>query len=97
MRRIERVEFETFEWDEAKRLRVLDERDIDFRDAANALLGPHLRRRSDQNEEIRFLSVVRIETEIVAVIYTLRDPNCRIVTARATRDDERREYREVFG
>jgi uncharacterized DUF497 family protein len=42
MRRVEKIEFDTFEWDEAKRQRVFAEREIDFLQAAEALLRPHL-------------------------------------------------------
>jgi uncharacterized DUF497 family protein len=97
MRIVEGLEFNGFEWDEAKRKRVLEAREIDFLDAVNALLEPHLEKLSDQLGEIRFLAVCEIKTELVTVIYTLRDRNCRIITARASRKNERKQYREIFG
>ena len=97
MQRIEKLEFSTFDWDEAKRQRVLEEREIDFLEAAEALLKPHLEEPSDRQGEARILAICMIGTKVVAVIYTVRDEVCRIVTARAARRYERKEYSEIFG
>lgn len=42
MRRIERVEFSEFEWDESKRLATLIKSGLDFRVVAFSLLAPHV-------------------------------------------------------
>ena len=97
MRRVEKVEFDGFERDDEKRQRVLNEREIDFLEAAQALLLPHLEEPSDKQGEARTLAVCLLNTKIVAVVYTERGDICRIVTARAARRYEREEYREVFG
>lgn len=97
MRRVERIEFETFEWDEAKRQRVLTEREIDFLQAAEALLRPHLEEASDKQGEARTLAICPIGTRLVAVVYTMRDRTCRIVTVRAARRYEREEFGSIFG
>jgi uncharacterized protein len=98
MRRVERLQAEGFEWDENKRARTLQERGIDFLDAADALLEqPHLAEASNKQGEARTLALCMINGEIVAVIHTMRGAICRIITARAARRYERRKYREIFG
>jgi uncharacterized protein len=97
MWRVEKVEFDSFDWDEAKRQRVLAEREIDFLQAAESLLKPHLEEPSDKQGEVRTLAICPIGTKLVAVVYTVRNDTCRIVTARAARRYERKEYSSVFG
>lgn len=97
MQRVEKIEFDTFEWDEAKRRRVLTEREIDFLQAAEALLRPHLQKPSNKQGEARTLAICSIGTKVVAVIYTVRNDTCRIVTARAARRYEREKYSSIFG
>lgn len=94
---VEMAEFERFEWDEAKRLKVLAEREIDFVDVATALLNPHLKRRSDREGEVRFLALCELGGKVVATVYTMRSGNCRVITARAADHNEQREYRQIFG
>ena len=97
MQPVERIEFDEFEWDEAKRLRTLNERGIDFRSAAEALLRPHLEERSDRNGEGRTLAICSATLRVIAVIYTARGGVCRIISARPARRYERKEYSQVFG
>jgi uncharacterized protein len=97
MRIVKKLEFDAFEWDENKRARTLQEREIDFLDAAQALLEPHLEDASDRQGEARTLALCMIKGEIAAVIYTMRGQICRIISARAARRYERRKYREIFG
>jgi uncharacterized DUF497 family protein len=97
MQRVEKLEFDDFDWDEAKRQRVLAEREIDFLQAAEALLRPHLEEPSDKHGEARTLAICPIGTKLVAVVYTVRNDTCRIVTARAARRYERKEYSSIFG
>lgn len=97
MQYVEKVAFEAFEWDEDKRQRILRERELDFLEAAQALLLPHIERSSNKQGEARILAVCTIRSKIAAVVYTVRGDVCRIVTARAARRNERKEYREIFG
>jgi uncharacterized DUF497 family protein len=60
-----------FEWDEAKRKKVLKERGIDFVDAARIFLRPFLAVRSDRNDEERYAAIGPSENSVVlAVIVT---------------------------
>ncbi len=97
MRHIEWIEISDFEWDEEKRLRTLTERHIDFIDAANALLSPHLEMPSDRNGELRVLAVCQASQRVIAVIYTMRESVCRIISVRPARKNEQAIYRQVFG
>jgi uncharacterized DUF497 family protein len=96
VRRIHELEFSGFEWDEAKRQQTLTEREIDFAEAAEAILRPHLEQTSNRNDEIRKLAICEIGTQLVAVVYTVRGDNCRIISVRAARRYEREEYNQAF-
>jgi uncharacterized DUF497 family protein len=87
-----------FEWDEAKRRRVLNERGLDFVDAAPLFDGRAvLSVPSPRGAEERWLSVGEVEGRLIAVVWTWRDGNIRLVTMRRARDEEKRQYRQAFG
>ena len=87
-----------FEWDEAKRLRTIARRGIDFLDAALLFDGRELLTvPSPRAGEERWLSVGALEGRLVAVVWTWRGDRLRIVTARRARDEEKRRYRAAFG
>ena len=96
MRRVESVGFDAFEWDEVKAHWNYKKHAIRFEDAAAALSFPHLEEPSDRNGEKRTLAICPVAARIVAVVYTLRDDKCRIISVRAARDYEQREYRLVY-
>lgn len=86
-----------FEWDEGKRKRVLEERSIDFVDAAKILLRPCLSIRSDQNGEERYAVVGPSKNGVVlAVIVTKRANRIRIISARKARKNEEHAYRSAI-
>ncbi len=89
-------DFISFEWDENKRLINIQKHGIDFPRAARALSQPHLESRSDQNGESRILAICPETDDLIAIIYTMREDICRIISARATRKNERRTYRQIF-
>jgi uncharacterized DUF497 family protein len=97
MERVDEPEFHESEWDETKRIFNLRKHGIDFQDAADALLKPHLEVRSDRYGEARSLAICEAAKRIIAVIYTLRDERRRIISARRASRDERQKYRQVFG
>ncbi|WP_454701057.1 BrnT family toxin [Agrobacterium burrii] len=88
--------FISFEWDENKRLSNIEKHGIDFPRAARALSQPHLESRSDQNGECRILAICPETDDLIVIIYTMRGEVCRIISARATRKNERRTYRQIF-
>lgn len=97
MRRVEKPEFESFEWDAAKRQGNIRKSGIDFVDAARALLSAHLEMSSDRAEEPRTMSLCGASGRVIVVIFTMRQGNCRIISAWPADKNEQRRYREIFG
>ena len=87
-----------FEWSETKRLRVLNDRGLDFVDAAAIFDGrPILSVPSPRGSEERWLSIGDIAGHILAVVWCWRGESIRIITMRKARDAEARRYRTLFG
>ncbi|WP_454850044.1 BrnT family toxin [Rhizobium binxianense] len=90
-------QFSSFEWDEDKRQANILKHGIDFPRAAAALNEPRLEKRSDRNGEVRTLAICPDSLKLIAVIYTMRNESCRIISARAARKNEQKAYRQIFG
>jgi len=87
-----------FEWDEAKRLRVLADRGLDFRDAVALFDGrPITHAHSRRNDENRFVSTAEAGGKLYTVVWMWRDENERIITFRRAHDAEERAYRQIYG
>ena len=87
-----------FEWDEAKRLRVLEERGLDFRDADQLFDGRSIHHvPSPRNDEARFASTAETNGKFLTVVWTWRGANQRIISYRRAHDAEERAYRQVYG
>src|SRR6516162_541413 len=75
-----------FEWSEAKRLRILRDRELDFRDAAQIFDGrPVLHMRSFRNNEERTVSIADIEGKFYTVVWTWRGESRRIIVQQGQR------------
>ena len=85
-----------FEWDEAKRQSTLDKHGLDFVDAVEVLAAPHLLLQARSDIEERQIAIGMIGEIHVAVIFTMRDETCRIITARRARRDERERYKTLL-
>jgi len=83
-----------FEWDEEKRESNLRAHDIDFQDARQVIDGPTFIRQSDRKSETRYMVFGFIGQEEIVLICTFRGENCRIISARRARRDERRKYHD---
>jgi uncharacterized DUF497 family protein len=83
-----------FEWDEKKRRSNLDKHGIDFEDAIGIFEGCVFVRRSDRDDEARFVAVGEIEGRIIALVYTIRGAAYRIISARRASNDEARHYHD---
>ena len=87
-----------FEWDEAKRRRVLHERGLDFLDAAAIFDGRNrLTIPSPRGPEERWISIGELDDLLIAVVWTWRNGNIRLITMRRARNEEKRHYRAAFG
>jgi uncharacterized DUF497 family protein len=85
-----------FEWDEAKRLKTLHERRLDFKDTWQVFDGrPVLHAPAWRNNESRFISVAEIHGSLYAVVWTWRGEHRRIISFRRARHAEERAYRKT--
>jgi uncharacterized DUF497 family protein len=96
MRAILEPDFRGFEWDEAKASSNIMKHGITFEEAAEALSHPHLERESHREGEARVLAICPMSSQIIAVVFVMRGDLCRIISARAARKDEQREYRQIL-
>lgn len=81
-----------FGWDEQKRQRNLRLHRIDFRDVPGIFEGYTFIRRSDRNDEIRYEIFGIVGGREIAVVCTLDDARCWIISARRASRKERQEY-----
>ena len=87
-----------FEWDEAKRLSNLRKHGLDFVDAEALFDGrPVYTRPSQRSMEQRFVTIGLLNDEFVALIWTKRSTDTRLISLRRARDGEKRTYRALFG
>jgi uncharacterized DUF497 family protein len=92
------AEFESLEWDEAKRLSNIAKHYLDFSDAIYVYRSPYLCLKTRVvGGEARQLAIGMLDDIHVAVVYTLRGSALRVISMRKARYDERRYYDEVFG
>ena len=86
------------DWDEPKRLSNIEERGVDFRDAALIFEGPVLCKedtREDYGEQ-RFRALGRVDDEYYVVAYTWRGTTCRIISAWKVDEDGRKRYEKIL-
>jgi uncharacterized DUF497 family protein len=84
-----------FEWDEQKAKGNLQKHRIDFDEATELFYGAPLLRRSDRNDEERWIAVGESEGRLVTVVFTRRGDTIRIISARRARKDEERTYHQA--
>lgn len=87
-----------FEWDEAKRLNNIEERGVDFRDAALISGGTVIAKedtREDYGEQ-RFRALGRVDDEYYLVAYTWRGPILRFISAWKVDEDGKKRYEEIL-
>lgn len=81
-----------FEWDEEKRKQTIIKHGIDFIDAIKIFDGKTLLSQSIRNDERRWTAIGLLDGIEIAVICTMRNDTCRIITVRRARRHERKEY-----
>ena len=84
-----------FDWDKRKNDSNLEKHGIDFDDAVEIFYGPVVLRRSNRNNEERWIAVCSSGNRLIAVVFTRRADAIRIVSARRARKNEEREYRNA--
>ena len=87
-----------FEWHEDKRRRNLADHKIDFVRAVDVFDGrPGYTHHSPRQGEDRWATVAIVEGRFMTVVWTWRDGNRRLISARRSRDAEKRAYRRLHG
>ena len=86
------------EWDESKRLSNIEERGVDFRDAALIFEGPVLSKEDTRENygEQRFRALERVDNEYYVVVHTWRGSTCRIISAWKVDEDGRKRYEKIL-
>ncbi len=92
---LEILALEGFEWDENKSRPNFEKHGYDFEDASQIFYRPILLRRSDRNNEERWIAVGTFDDRLIAVIFTRRGETIRIISARRARKHEERTYRHA--
>lgn len=88
-----------YEWDERKRQSNIDKHGIDFIDAKEIWQTGVVEIPSPQSQhgEQRHIALGLMEGRVIAVVYTWRTRNKRIISARKAREYEQKIYRNAFG
>lgn len=77
-------------YDEAKRLRTLKERGLDFEDAPRVFAAPHFDLADDRKDygEERYLTFGMLDGRHVSIVWTPRDNGRRIISMRHVHEEE---------
>lgn len=87
-----------FEWDEAKRLRNIEERGVDFRLAVRIFEQPVMEAADTRKPygESRIRALGQIDQDFYVVAYTWRQERRRIISAWKVTDDGKRRYTAIL-
>jgi uncharacterized DUF497 family protein len=86
-----------FEWDEAKRWRILRERGLDFVEAWQFFDGrPAVSEMSRRGDEERWRSTAAIGPRMITMIWMWRGETVRVITMRRAHAREESQYRALF-
>jgi uncharacterized DUF497 family protein len=90
---------EGFEWDSEKEAKNIRERGIDFATASRIWGGPVLEKIDDRRDygEIRVLAFSEVMGRLMAVVYTRRGTNRRIISARKANQREQKLFKVEIG
>jgi hypothetical protein len=83
-----------FQWDPKKNADNIAKHGIDFDEAIEVFYQPHTLLRSDRNKEERWIAIGESDGRLVAVVFTRRRDELRIISARRARTNEARTYRK---
>ena len=86
-----------FSWDEAKRLRTIEDRGLDFVRAERFFDGrPVVQEQSSPNGEARWKSTVEMDNNLFTMIWMWRGEIRHIISMRRAHGQEIRKYRDLF-
>ena len=78
----------TYEWDDNKRILNLANHQLDFEDVEEFDWDAALRRRSDRDNEIRYIAIGSFRGKTHVVVYTIRQDAIRVISFRRANDKE---------
>jgi len=84
-----------FEWDEAKNLSNINKHKLDFDFASKIFTDNHRIEWEDESldyGEIRFITIGKVFSSVLTVVYTLRGDSFRIISACPSKKYEREIY-----
>lgn len=81
-----------FEWHPEKNEKNIQKHGISFFDAIQLFAKGYFSYRSPRGDEERMVGVGKMKDKIIAVVYTLREENIRVISARVARSQERALY-----
>jgi hypothetical protein len=86
-------------WDETKRQRTLEDRDLDFADAQRVFAGRSITVPDDRRAygEPRFITAGWLDDKFVVLVWTPREDGRRIISMRHGHADEEAYYEEQMG
>lgn len=89
-------DFDGFEWDEAKSSATFEERGIAFHAAARVFGGAYVESEDTRHDygEPRYRVTGMVDGVVIAVVWTPRGRNRRIITAWPATNREQREFHE---
>jgi uncharacterized protein len=86
-----------FEWVEAKRIKTLKERGVDFVSARDFFDGrPIVHRPSPRHGEARWKSTGLLGEKLYTIVWMWRDGKIRIISMRRSDAKEERTYRQLY-
>ena len=85
---------EGFEWDADKNWHNIEKHGIDFEDVVEVFYGLHVVRPSDRRGEQRWIAIGETKKRTIAVVFTRRGDQIRIISARRARTNEKRTNRK---
>jgi uncharacterized DUF497 family protein len=90
------MDFENFDWDEAKRRSNIERHGIDFAGVPPIFDSRCLMREDKRVDygETRLIVIGELRGEICFVVYTVRGTTCRLISARRANEREKKKYRE---
>ena len=86
--------------DPTKRQKTLEERGLDFEDAALVFAGKHFAREDDRKDygEVRFITAGILRERMVVMVWTPRNEEARhIISMRKANEREQAQYAQHLG
>ena len=84
-----------FEWDENKNKANIKKHKTAFEDVAQIFFNFRVEKPSFQEKENRYITIGEVQKRIITVVYTIRNEDIRMISARKARKNEEKEYRSL--